>query len=90
MTGHTSVLVLGTSKRVEVRPVTIERMSGDQLLIGTGLKAGERIVIDGFQRVRPGIPITPAPSPANPPKAAGKPGGVVAATLGPRARDGGG
>jgi membrane fusion protein (multidrug efflux system) len=90
MTGHASVLVLGTSNRVEVRPVTIERMAGDQLLIGTGLNAGERIVIHGLQRVRPGITVTPAPSPANPPKA-GKPGGVVAATLGPRAaRDGGG
>jgi membrane fusion protein (multidrug efflux system) len=30
-------------------------MAGDQWLIGTGLKAGERVVIDGFQRVRPGI-----------------------------------
>jgi hypothetical protein len=49
----------------------------------TGLKAGERIVIDGFQRVRPGITVTPAPSPANVPKAAGT-GGVVAATLGLR------
>jgi RND family efflux transporter MFP subunit len=89
MTGHASVLVLGTSNRVEVRPVTIERMAGDQLLIGTGLNAGERIVIHGLQRVRPGITVTPAPSPANPPKA-GKPSGVVAATLAPRARDGGG
>lgn len=90
MIGQASVLVLGTSNRVEVRPVTIERMAGDQLLIGTGLNAGERIVIHGFQRVRPGITVIPAPSPASPLKAAGKPGGVVAATLGPRARDGGG
>jgi RND family efflux transporter MFP subunit len=84
MTGQASVWVLGTSNRVEARPVTIDRMAGDQWLIGTGLKAGERIVIDGFQRVRPGITVTPAPSPANAPKAAGKPGGVVAATLGLR------
>jgi membrane fusion protein, multidrug efflux system len=82
MTGHASVLVLGTSNRVEVRPITIERMSGDHLLIGTGLKAGERIVIHGFQRVRPGIIVTPAPSPANAPRAAGKHGDVVAATSG--------
>ena len=84
MTGHASVLVLGTHNRVEVRPVTLERMAGDQWLIGTGLNAGERIIIDGFQRVRPGISVTPALSPANTPKAAGKPGGVVAATLGLR------
>jgi membrane fusion protein, multidrug efflux system len=86
MTGHASVLVLGTHNRVEVRPVTLERMAADQWLIGTGLNAGERIVIAGFQRVRPGIPLTPAPSPANPPKAAGKTGGVVAATSGLRSK----
>ena len=84
MTGHASVLVLGTHNRVEVRPVTLERMAADQWLIGTGLNAGERIVIDGFQRVRPGISVTPAPSPANAPKVAGKPRGVVAATFEPR------
>jgi membrane fusion protein (multidrug efflux system) len=81
--GQASVLVLGTSNRVEARPVTIDRMAADQWLIGTGLKAGERIVIDGFQRVRQGITVTLAPSPANAPKAAGKPGGVVAAAVRP-------
>jgi membrane fusion protein (multidrug efflux system) len=83
-TGQAKVLVVVTNNRVEIRHVTLERMAGDQWLIGTGLKAGERIVIDGFQRVRPGITVTPARSPANTPKAAGKPGGVVAATSGLR------
>jgi membrane fusion protein (multidrug efflux system) len=86
MTGQASVLVLGSRNRVEIRPVTLERMAEDQWLIGTGLNAGERIVIGGFQRVRPGIPVTPSPPPANPPKASGKAGGVVAATPGLRRR----
>jgi membrane fusion protein (multidrug efflux system) len=57
-TGHASVLVVGSSTRVEVRPVTTEFLVGDQWLIGSGLKAGDRIVIDAMQRVRPGITVT--------------------------------
>jgi membrane fusion protein, multidrug efflux system len=76
-TGQTTVLVVGSDNRVEVRSVTIERVVGDQWLIGAGLQAGERIVVAGFQRVRPGITVTPVPSRANTPKAAPKPGGVL-------------
>ena len=79
-TGQASVVVVNSNNRVEVRPVTIERLVEDQSLIGAGLQAGERIVVDGFQRVRPGITVTPVPFRATAPKAAGKPGGVVAAT----------
>jgi membrane fusion protein (multidrug efflux system) len=57
-TGHASVLVVGSSTRVEVRPVTTEFSVGDQWLIGSGLKAGDRIVVDALQRVRPDITVT--------------------------------
>jgi membrane fusion protein, multidrug efflux system len=57
-TDHASVLVVGSSTRVEVRPVTTEFLVGDQWLIGSGLKAGDRIVVDPLQRVRPGITVT--------------------------------
>jgi membrane fusion protein (multidrug efflux system) len=77
-TGQATVLVVGSDNRVEVRSVVIERVVGDQWLIGAGLQAGERIVVAGFQRVRPGTTVTPLPSRANTPKAAPKPGGVVA------------
>jgi membrane fusion protein (multidrug efflux system) len=56
-TGHASVLVVGSSTRVEVRPITIEFLVGDQWLIGSGLKAGDRIVVDALQRVRPSITV---------------------------------
>jgi membrane fusion protein (multidrug efflux system) len=57
-TGQASVVVVDSNNQVEVRPVTTERLVGGQWLIGTGLKAGERIVVDGLQRVRPGIAVT--------------------------------
>ena len=47
--------------RVEVRPVRVERAMGDQWLIAEGLRAGERVVVDGFQKVQPGAPVKPVP-----------------------------
>jgi len=32
--------------------------------VRSGLTAGERIVVNGLQRVRPGMPVTPEPEPA--------------------------
>jgi membrane fusion protein, multidrug efflux system len=81
-TGQATVLVVGADNRVELRSVTLERRVEDQWLISAGLQSGERIVVDGFQRVRAGITVTPVPSRANSPKVAGRPSGVVAATSG--------
>jgi hypothetical protein len=47
------------ASRVEVRPVTTEFLVGDQWLIGSGLKAGDRIIVGAaLQRVRQGITVT--------------------------------
>ena len=51
-TGLASVLVVGSNNRVESRPVTTERLVGDQWLIGAGLQADERIVVDARRRVK--------------------------------------
>jgi membrane fusion protein (multidrug efflux system) len=57
-TGQASVAVVGSNNRVEIRPVTTERMVAGQWLIGAGLNAGERIVVDRLQRVCPNIIVT--------------------------------
>lgn len=44
---------------VEERHVELERAEGDKWLIASGLSPGERIVIEGFQRFRPGAKVTP-------------------------------
>jgi multidrug efflux system membrane fusion protein len=33
----------------------------DGLRVVEGLEAGERVVVNGLQRVRPGVPVTPQP-----------------------------
>ena len=62
------VLVVGAGDVVEVRPVTVGRWVGQDWLIEGGLAAGERVVVDGVVKARPGAPVRVAPpaSPASP------------------------
>ena len=77
--GQATVFVVDTHNRVEAQLVTTERRVGDQWLISAGLKAGERVVVDGVQRVRPGITVTPASSRANTPEEDQRSDSLVAA-----------
>lgn len=60
------VLVVGQDDTVEYRPVELGATHEDQRVIRTGLKPGERVVISGLQRARPGTKVSPqqAPEPA--------------------------
>ena len=37
---------------------------GDFYIVTEGLKAGERVIVDGVQRVRPGVQVKPVTKPA--------------------------
>lgn len=67
-----SVMVVGADGTVAARPVTLGAMVGDQFVVATGLQAGERVVIDGLQKIKPGQKVTLAKPKASPPPA-GKP-----------------
>ncbi len=41
----------------QLRPLTLDRAVGNQWLIASGLAAGDRVVIEGLQRLRPGTPV---------------------------------
>ncbi|HEY6086056.1 MAG TPA: efflux RND transporter periplasmic adaptor subunit [Nitrospira sp.] len=53
------VYVIGEGDKVEVRDVKAANWRGDQWLIEEGLHPGERIMMDGFQRVMPGAVVKP-------------------------------
>ncbi len=53
------VLVLKPDSTVDYRPVQLGRLVDGFRVITSGLKAGERIVINGTQRARPGTKVTP-------------------------------
>ena len=59
LTGRPSVLVAKEGDVLEKRDVELDRAVGSQWLLQSGLKAGERVVVDGFQRVKAGDKVKP-------------------------------
>jgi len=52
-----SVMVVGEGDKVETRRVTTVSSAGDRWIIGEGLKPGDRVIVEGLQKVRPGVPV---------------------------------
>nr|MBA3556107.1 efflux transporter periplasmic adaptor subunit [Gemmatimonadales bacterium] len=57
------VLVLKPDSTVDYRPVQLGRLIDGFRVVDSGLVAGEQIVINGLQRVRPGAKVTPKTAP---------------------------
>ncbi|GJL65553.1 MAG: hemolysin D [Nitrospirales bacterium] len=57
----TFVYVVSGENKAELRPVTASAWHGQDWLIEKGLEAGERVVVEGFHRVRPGAQVNPIP-----------------------------
>ncbi|WP_374475569.1 efflux RND transporter periplasmic adaptor subunit [Zoogloea sp.] len=55
------VLVVGEGNRTAYREVRLGKLQEGLRIVEDGLKPGERIVVNGLQRVRPGDPVTPHP-----------------------------
>jgi membrane fusion protein, multidrug efflux system len=53
------VFVVNDKNMTEYRPIQLGTQVGTLRVVSSGLKAGERIVVDGLQRVRPGAPVAP-------------------------------
>jgi len=64
-----NVMVVGAKDVVEARPVTLGALEGDSWIIQSGLKTGERVVVDGLQKAAPGKPVKPIVASATPPAA---------------------
>lgn len=53
------VYVVGANNQAEPRPVVLGPAVGALRVVASGLKPGEKVVVDGLQRVRPGAPLAP-------------------------------
>lgn len=61
-TGGRALLYVATAENtVEARPVVIARQVGQRSVIQSGIQAGDRVIVDGFQKTGPGAPVTPVP-----------------------------
>ena len=59
--GQASVLVVSDQNKAEQRFIQADSMSGDKWIVSSGLKAGERVVVEGLQKVRAGATVVPTP-----------------------------
>ncbi|MGO1659315.1 MAG: efflux RND transporter periplasmic adaptor subunit [Marinobacter sp.] len=57
--GQATALVISDGDTAEKRNITTEQAVGNQWLISSGLKDGDRLIIDGLQKIRAGNPVTP-------------------------------
>ncbi|HDT1379802.1 TPA: multidrug efflux RND transporter periplasmic adaptor subunit AcrA [Klebsiella aerogenes] len=55
--GDASVMVVGEGDKVEVRQVTATQAIGDKWLVTEGLKSGDRVIVAGLQKVKPGVQV---------------------------------
>lgn len=55
--GHATAMVVGADGKVESRTVTVSRTIGDKWLVEDGLVAGDRVIVEGLQKVKPGAPV---------------------------------
>ena len=63
-----SVMVVGADGKVSPRPVKLGGEQNGQWVVLEGLKAGEMVMVDGFQKLRPGATVKPVPwRPGSPP-----------------------
>jgi membrane fusion protein (multidrug efflux system) len=67
------VYVVDAAKKVQLRRVQLGTPQGALVVLDGGLKDGETLIVEGLQRVRPGIEVAPSPAGAPPGGPAGAP-----------------
>jgi membrane fusion protein (multidrug efflux system) len=74
MEGPTGKLVylLGADNKAEPRPVVVGEWAGTDWIIASGLKPGDKVIVDGLMKVYPGAPVQVGDPNAPPPGAPGK------------------
>lgn len=59
--GKPSVMVVTPDNKVEIRPVTVSSAEDDNWVVTGGLKAGDKVILEGLQKVQPGMTVKPVP-----------------------------
>ncbi len=59
--GEATALVVGAENKVELRILEASRAVGNRWLITGGLQAGDQVIVDHLQKIRPGVPVKPIP-----------------------------
>jgi membrane fusion protein (multidrug efflux system) len=57
--GNATALVINAESKAELRTVVTERTIGDQWLVSSGLKPGDKLIVEGLGRIQAGQAVTP-------------------------------
>jgi membrane fusion protein (multidrug efflux system) len=55
------VLVVTPDNKAAPRVLVVDQTQGDNWVVSSGLKPGDRVIVDGAMMLRPGSPVKPVP-----------------------------
>jgi membrane fusion protein (multidrug efflux system) len=55
--GNAAAMVVGADGKVEPRTLVADRAIGDRWLVSSGLKAGDKLIVEGLNKIGPGMPV---------------------------------
>jgi membrane fusion protein (multidrug efflux system) len=55
--GNATAMVVNKDGKVESRQIKVSQTIGDQWLVESGLAAGDRVIVEGLQKIGPGMPV---------------------------------
>jgi len=77
--GNPTALIVDSEGKIQQRRLTLDRAIGDKWLVSSGLASGDRVVVEGMQKVRPGASVKVVPFDATQ-KAEAEPGNMARKT----------
>ncbi|MFT3998417.1 MAG: efflux RND transporter periplasmic adaptor subunit [Asticcacaulis sp.] len=58
--GNATVMVVSRDSKAETRPIKVAQTVGDKWLVTDGLQPGDKVIVEGLQKIRPDAPVKPA------------------------------
>ena len=55
--GNPTTYVVNAENKVEVRPLKVGRTQGSNWVVLDGLKSGDKVIVEGLQKIRPGVTV---------------------------------
>jgi len=84
--GNATVMLVGPDGKAVSRAITADQTVGDSWLVTSGLKPGDKVIVEGLGKIKPGKPVRAVPAGSKPlpsrGSAGGKGGGSASKTAG--------
>lgn len=59
--GNPTALIVGAGEKAQQRGLALDRAIGDKWLVSSGLASGDRVIVEGMQKIRPGVSVKVVP-----------------------------